>query len=342
MKLMQIMAGAPNGGAEGFFERHTIAMHEAGLEQIAIIRENAARAHRLRNGGVTVHEARFGGLLDVFTKSAIAGLADRFKPDIALAWMNRAAAKTPGGDYVLCARLGGYYDLKYYKRCDYLIGNTPGIQQYLIDQGWPREKAWYLPNFVDENQGAPIPRETFDTPDGVPLLFALGRLHRVKGFDVLFDALTAIPDAVLWLAGEGPERADLEAYATEAGVKDRVRFLGWRQDIPDLMASADIMICPSRHEPLGNVILDAWSQGAPVISTATAGPKDMIDHGKDGLLVPIEDPDALADAVGQLIAEPALAKSIGIAGQASLRRQFSRESVVRQYLDFFSDVTRAR
>lgn len=340
MKLMQVMAGAPHGGAEGFFERHTIAMTEAGLDQIAVVREDYERAARLRDGGVTVHEAKFGGMLDIFTKSEIAGLASRFKPDVVMAWMNRAAAKTPKGDYVLCARLGGYYDLKYYKRCDYLIGNTPGIRQYLIKEGWPENKARYLPNFVDENPGTPVNRAQFDTPSDAPLIFALGRLHTVKGFDVLFDALKGVPDAILWLAGEGPERAALEKHASDVGVSDRVRFLGWRADINDLMATADIMVCPSRHEPLGNVILDGWAQGVPVISTATAGPKDMIQDGADGLLVPIEDADALRAAIVDLAAAEDRRRVIGEGGLKALRQQFSKDAVVKQYLDFFRDVTR--
>jgi len=342
LKLMQVMAGAPHGGAEGFFERHAIAMTAAGVDQIAVIRENAERSQLLRDGGVTVHEAKFGGMLDIFTKTEIAGLASRFKPDVVMAWMNRAAAKTPKGDYVLCARLGGYYDLKYYKRCDYLIGNTPGIRQYLIDQGWPKEKARYLPNFVEEKTGTPVDRASFDTPEDASLLFALGRLHTVKGFDVLFDALKSVPDAILWLAGEGPERATLEKHAADAGVADRVRFLGWRADISDLMATADIMVCPSRHEPLGNVILEGWAQAVPVISTATAGPKDMIKDGEDGLVVPIEDPEALRAAIADLVGSPDRRKTLGVAGQKSLRRLFSKEAVVKQYLDFYRDITRAR
>ncbi|MEQ8666329.1 MAG: glycosyltransferase [Rhodospirillales bacterium] len=335
---MQVMAGAAHGGAEAFFERHVVAMHEAGIEQLAVIRRDAGRAARLRAGGVTVHEARFGGFFDIFTKPEIAGLGQRYKPDVVLTWMNRATAKTPRGDYVLCARLGGYYDLKYYRHCDHLIGNTPGIHRYLLEQGWAPERAHYLPNFADEASVAPAPREALDTPDGAPLIFALGRLHTVKGFDILLTALADVPDAILWLAGEGPEDAALKAHAKSAGVADRVRFLGWRDDGASLMAAADIMVCPSRHEPLGNVVLEAWARNVPVISTRSAGPGEMIEDGENGVLVDIDDADTMAREINRLIADAAVRRDIGEAGGRALQQRFSKDAVVARYLEFFETV----
>ena len=341
MKLMQVMAGAAHGGAEGFFERHAVAMHEAGVEQLAVIRHEADRARRLRDGGVAVHEARFGGMLDIFTKPEIAGLGRRFKPDVVLTWMNRATTKTPKGDYVLCARLGGYYDLKYYRHCDHLIGNTPGIHRYLLEQGWPPERSHYLPNFVDETDATPVDRAALDTPADVPLIFALGRLHTVKGFDVLLSAIAEVPDAVLWLAGEGPERDALQAHARTVGVDDRVRFLGWRNDTAALMAAADIMVCPSRHEPLGNVVLEAWARDVPVISTRSAGPGEMIADGENGILVGIDDAEAIAREIKRLAGDPAIRHEIGEAGHRTLTQRFSKQTVVAQFLEFFDVVTGA-
>lgn len=339
---MQVMAGARHGGAEAFFERHAIAMTEAGVDQLAVIRRDSDRAARLRDGGVSVHEARFGGVFDILTKPEIAGLAKRFEPDVVLTWMNRATAKTPRGPYALCARLGGYYDLKYYRHCDHLVGNTPGIHRYLIEQGWPRERAHYLPNFVAENRASPIDRAALETPADADVIFAFGRLHAVKGFDILLSALADVPNAVLWLAGEGPERAALAAEADKRGVANRTRFLGWRDDVPALLAAVDLMVCPSRHEPLGNVVLEAWAQHTPVISTATAGPGEMIDDGRNGILVPIEDTAALAEAIRGVLADAELAQAVGAAGRATLERRFSKPAVVKKYLTFFQRIARAR
>ena len=84
------------------------------------------------------------------TRRAFAHEIAAWRPDIVLTWMSRATRLCPRGDFVHVARLGGYYDLKYYRRCDHLIGNTRAIVDYAIAEGWPRERISYLPNFVPD------------------------------------------------------------------------------------------------------------------------------------------------------------------------------------------------
>ena len=91
-------------------------------------------------------------------------------------------------------------------------------------------------------------------------MLALGRLHHNKAFDVAIRALVDLPGAVLWIAGKGPERNALQMLANQLGVSKRIRWLGWRDDVAALFASADVLVCPSRIEPLGNVIIEAWAQ----------------------------------------------------------------------------------
>src|ERR1700722_10693111 len=250
-RLMQAMAGAPQGGAELFFECLAAALERAGEDQRVLIRRDAERARRLREAGVTVAEFGFGAVFDVATRLAFRREIAAWRPTVLLSWMSRATQLCPSGDFVHVARLGGYYDLKYYRRCDHLIGNTRAIAGYAIDGGWPPERVHYLPNFVPDLRGAtPLSRADFATPDGVPLALALGRLHPNKGFDLLLEGLAATRDVHLWIAGEGPRRADLERLAATLGVTSRVRFLGWRDDVAALLASADFLVSSSRHEPL--------------------------------------------------------------------------------------------
>ncbi len=117
------------------------------------------------------------------------------------------------------------------------------------------------------------------------MLLAAGRLHHNKGFDVL-RALARLPDATLWLAGTGPEQSALHALATGLGVAGRVRFLGWRDDVTTLMASVDVFVCPSRHEGLGSIVLEAWAHGCPIVATASQGPAELIRADQTGLLTP--------------------------------------------------------
>jgi len=341
IRLLQAMAGAPHGGAEAFFERLAPALHRAGLQQRLLIRANPKRAALLAAGGIPPVELPFGGALDLVTRWRFAREVEDFKPDIVLSWMNRASRFVPRGDHVRVGRLGGYYDLKYYGNCDHLIGNTPDIRDWIIGQGWPAERAHYVPNFVaDPGAVTPVPRAGLDTPPGAPLVVALGRLHANKGFDVLLRAMEPIPDGCLWIAGEGPLRAELEELATRLGIRPRVRFLGWRDDVAALYASGDIFVCPSRHEPLGNVVIEAWAAAKPVIACAAQGPSQLIADGIDGMLVPIDDDKAMTAAIRRLLAEPAAARAMAAAGRRAYEERFTETAVVARYLDFFQKVKR--
>lgn len=339
MRVLQVMAGAQHGGAETFFERLVPALARAGLDQHVIIRRDPERTGRLRRAGVAPLELAFGGALDFLTPLLLGREIKRYNPNVVISWMNRATLKTPRGSFVHVARLGGYYDLKYYRDCDHLIGNTPDIVDYLVDKGWPAERAHYLPNFPDERIGTPIDRAEIATPNEAPLLLALGRLHENKGFDVLIRAMAHVPDAVLWIAGEGPLRSELRALAESEGVAERVRFLGWREDTGDLLATADLLICPSRHEPLGNVVLEGWVQGRPVVAAAAAGPSHLIEDGRTGLLVPIENADALGQVIQGLLADPQRQAELTSAGREAFANHYSEAHVVQLYLDFLDRVT---
>ncbi len=343
MKILQVMAGADGGGAELFFERLNIALRKRNsIEQHSLIRENADRNRRLKAGGVEPVQLKFGGRLDWLTPRAIKREIKNFKPDIVLSWMNRAASMCPkaqNSEYLHIARLGGYYDLKYYQNCDHLIGNTQDIVEYLVKEGWPQDRAHYLPNFVADEQTADLDRKALYTPDSAPLIVAMGRLHENKAFDVLLQALARVPGAYLWIAGDGPLRHDLDKLAEKLAVKPRVRFLGWREDTAALLQAADLFVCPSRHEPLGNVVIEAWAQNTPVVAADSYGPGTLITHLETGVLVPVDDSATLARGIKNVLEDQNLAHRIAEQGRAEFEAHYSESIVVDQYLDFFDRIT---
>jgi glycosyltransferase involved in cell wall biosynthesis len=340
-RVLQAIAGAAHGGAETFFTRLAAALQRAGEPQRVLIRRNSSRAQSLRAAGVGVGELAFGGIFDFATRFAFGREIAAWRPDIVLTWMSRATRLCPRGDFVHVARLGGYYDLKYYRRCDHLIGNTRAIVDYAVANGWPRERIVYLPNFVPDSVAA----GSIAACERAPLVLALGRLHPNKGFDLLLEALAATRDITLSIAGDGPLRSNLERLASRLGIAGRVRFLGWREDIPHLLAAADLLVCPSLHEPLGNVVIEAWSAGLPVVATASDGPAALIRDGESGILVPLPGsrgggPQALADAIERVCGDPALRARLGKAGRRAYEAEFTEPIVVAGYRSFFDRVTR--
>lgn len=336
MKLVHTLGASGDGGAETYFTELVGAFARGGFQQAAAMRAHAGREAALKAMGVTVSVQLFSKPFDFATAPAINKLAREFGAKVVLAWMNRAASRTPPGPYKRIGRLGGYYKLKNYQGFDALVGNTQDIADWMVREGWPKAHAHYIPNFAAEGEGAPIPRAHFATPDDAPLLLGMGRLHHSKAHDVSLRALALLPDAYLWIAGSGPDEDKLKALANELGVAPRVRFLGWRNDAPALYRSADVCVFPSRFEPLGNVVIQAWAHGLPVIAAASQGPGALIRDGADGHLIPIDNAEALAEKVRVLLADPALRQNFAAAGRARVAQEFSEATVVALWRDLFA------
>lgn len=341
MKLVQAMAGARHGGAEAFFVRLALGLDRAGVKQRLLIRPEPARAHALGNIGGGLVFLTFGGWFDLVTAYRFQAEVNTFRPDIVLTWMNRATRFCPpkrGHRFVHVGTPRGYYDPKYYRRCDYLVCATADIANFYIRRGWPAERVRQIPNFAARRTMPPVPRAELETPEDVPLLLALGRLHQNKGFDVLLEALALLPDHWLWLGGEGPLAAKLRNQAERLGVASRVRFLGWREDTPALLVACDIFVCSSRHEPFGNIIIEAWAQKVPVVAAASEGPRHLIRSGHSGVLVPLENAKALAEAIRALGNDTALARSLAESGHNEYLLGYTEEKVVARYVEFLESI----
>ncbi len=331
MTALHLLGSAADGGAETYFVELTAALHSAEIGTVCALRGHAGRELALAKEGVMGQRLLFGGPLDVVTRFQVAALARRSGAKALVAWMNRAARHTPPGPWKRIGRLGGYYKLKNYRGFDMLVANTQDIADWAVKEGWPADHIHYIANFAASKSATPQDRASLDTPADAPVLLTLGRLHRVKAQDVAIAALTAIPGAYLWIAGAGPLEAELKAQAARLGVADRVRFLGWRADAGALYAAADVCLFPSRYEPLGNVVIQAWAHGLPVIAAASQGPSALIRNGKDGVLVPIDDAKALAEAALRLIGDKALRTELSAAGLQRVADEFSQNAVVAKW-----------
>jgi len=172
--------------------------------------------------------------------------------------------------------------------------------------------------------------------EGRPVCLVLARLHEEKGHLVLFEAIPRVrasfPDVLFLLAGDGPDRARLEDAVRQAGLERAVRFLGRRADVPELLAVASLLVLPSLAESFGFVLVEALSVGVPVVASATGGVPEVVEHGRNGLLVPPGQPLPLAEAVLALLADPERRRALGEAGRAGT---FTAEAMVRGYEEVY-------
>lgn len=344
MKIMQVIGAKGSGGAELFYFRLVQAL-QAKADVMCVVREGSWLEKRLEMFSIPYKTAPFGGFFDFNTKKILASYIDEFQPDVIQGWMNRACSKLPKTHVPTVGRLGGFYNLKNYENCDYLIGNTQELKEYFIQNGVAEENAFYVPNF------APVPDEkykanradvrlTYNIPEDAQVLFIAGRLHHVKGIDTVIKALRSLPNEVhLLVAGSGKLKEKYEELAQREGVEKRLHLAGWVDNLTVVASAADIWVVPSRQETLGNVVLDAWAHKLPVVASKTQGPLSLIDHDVTGKLFDIEDVDTMVRHIESLLKSPAQAEAMVQNALDTLNLNFSEEIVVEKYMDFYKKVT---
>jgi glycosyltransferase involved in cell wall biosynthesis len=197
---------------------------------------------------------------------------------------------------------------------------------------WAGAKVRLVPNGVDLKRFAPRPpsaalRASLGVPPSAPVALSIGRHVPEKGYRHLVDAALLVERAragVRWvLVGDGELSHELEAQARRLGLAGAMHFAGWRDDVADVLALADVFVLPSESEGFGRVLVEAMAMARPIVATAVGGVPDIVVAGQTGLLVPPADAAALAGAVRVLLDDPGLAARLGAAGRARAESTFS-------------------
>lgn len=344
MRLLHVMAGAAEGGAENIFLESVLALADAGFTQHVVTRpNNEFRIGKFKERGIGVTLAGFNTYWPFPTRAAIAKAVRDFKPNIAEYWMGRAGTFAYRGPEapVNVGWYGGYYKLSRFADCQYHVALTKDIRKHIIDQGAEDVQVEIIHTYAEFAPEPPVSKASLDTPEDAPVLLCLARLHWKKGLDIALKALADIPGAYLWIAGEGPLEADLKKQTAELGLEDRVRFLGWRNDRGALLAAADVCVFPSRYEPFGTVTVDAWAASTPLVAAASQGPGAYVSDGVDGLLVPVDDVAALRAAILRVLSEPGLKDKLISGGRATYERQFNKAAFIRDSEAFYRRIAKA-
>jgi glycosyltransferase involved in cell wall biosynthesis len=337
MRVLHLHFGK-DGGAEVFFVHLLNALAERGVEQTIVIRPDRQWKKNLP-ASVRVIESHFRtfSLDRIMLPLRIAALVRRWRPDSILGWMPKGAKLMPTDTPALrLARLGDYpVSFKRFGNIDTLVCNTPGIARHVRDMGWTRGVE-VISNFTGLERAEPVSRSVFDTPEDAFVISSMGRFVPRKGFDVLIRAMSLLPRAYLWILGSGEENDKLRGLADELGVSDRVRFAGWQADPRPYIAASDCFAMASSHEPLGNVILESWAQGTPVVSSRSEGPQWFMRDGENGLMVDIGDADGFAQAIDRIAGDTSLGERLAERGHETLMNQFSKQAITDAYLKLFA------
>ena len=227
-----------------------------------------------------------------------------------------------------------------YRWAHAIVANSSAAADSLLREGVPHGRISVIPNGVN------LERFAFQrSVRPVRTILTVANLRREKAHEVLFGAIARVaprhPSLRLRLAGDGPRAAELRALAASLGVADRIAFLGHREDVSALLEDADAFVLPSRSEAFPNSVMEAMAAGLPVIVSAVGGLLELVYSGRTGVLVPVDDRAALADAIDALVMDPERAYELGQAARADIARRYSFDRMARSFEDLYVSHLRA-
>jgi glycosyltransferase involved in cell wall biosynthesis len=232
----------------------------------------------------------------------------------------------------------GHYLLT--KRVSSVIAVSGAVREALIEcEGVPSRKVITVFNGIDSSEYCQFidrmdARRALGLPIEAQILLCVARLSPEKGQCYLLKAIEHVhgnfPDIHLLLAGDGPSQQELIQQSESLGIKDTVHFLGMRNDIPLLLAASDVLVLPSLYEGFGLAIIEAMFAARPVICTDAGGPREIVQHGITGLLVPPANVNALAKAIKQILNDPAQAAIMGCVGRTNAAVKFTIQRMVAE------------
>ena len=216
-------------------------------------------------------------------------------------------------------------------RCAHaVVANSRAAAQQLQNEGLATDRIHVVANGIDAARFAP---RTAARP--VTTVLTVANLRKEKAHEVLLGAAARLaprhPQLKFLIAGDGPRYAELRALAQRLDVEHQVRFLGHTEDVPSLLAQADVFVLPSRSEAFPNAVLEAMATGLPIVASGVGGILELVEDGVTGLLVPPGEAPMLADRLCRLMNDPALASRLGHAARAEALARYSFDRMVAAF-----------
>ena len=233
-----------------------------------------------------------------------------------------------------------------YRQVDCFIAASEAIRQMLIADGMPAERTVTVHEGIDVEHVAAAPavnvHEAFWLPHGSPVVGNVAALVPHKGQRYLIDAahlvVQQVPDARFVILGEGELREHLEKQVREHHLEKHVLLPGFRTDVLGCIKSFDLFVMSSVTEGLGTSLLDAMACGRPIVATRAGGIPEIVEDGVNGLLVPVRDHHALAEAIVRALKDPASRRRMGDAGLARANERFTVERMVAETVEVYARV----
>lgn len=228
-----------------------------------------------------------------------------------------------------------------------IVAISNAIERMLTDAGIDRRRITVIPDCVDPEPFSGPPergwlRDEFGLPAEAPVAGVIAQLIERKGHRYLLEAMPAVlsacPELRVIFFGQGPMQDLLEREIGRRGLSERVLMAGFRDDMVRVIPALDLVVHPALAEGLGVALLQAAAAAVPVVGFAAGGVCQAVDPGRTGLLVPPGDAEALSRAMVRVLTDPALGRSLGEAGRARVRSEFTPERMAARHLALYREV----
>lgn len=357
MRVLHTESSQGWGGQENRTLQEALQLRRLGVEVLFACRRGARLAQRAREQGFAAEELPMANSFDPRSLLGLARLCRRRRIDLvnshsgrdtllaglALRLLPRRPRLVRTRHLILPITSKATYSLL----PDHVVCVSHAVEDYLAGAGIPRARLSTIPTGVDVQRFDPAHyqprlREELGLPASGPLIGTVAILRMKKGYQDLIAAvprvLAAQADAHFVFAGDGPQRQNIEAALATAGLGGRVHLLGLRSDIPQVLRSLDLFVLPTHQEALGTSYIEAQAMGLPVIGTRVGGVPDTMIEGETGLLVPAQDPPALAEAILALAGDPERRRRMGEAGRRWVLAEYTVEKMAERMLALYQRV----
>ncbi len=214
-----------------------------------------------------------------------------------------------------------------YNLSDKVVAISQAVKNRLIEDGVKPEKIEVIYTGIDLERFKPNFEKKRKNERIVVGIVAV--LRAAKRHKLLIEAIKNLPDAELWIVGEGPQKKNLIEFVKKLNLEERIKFLGFQEKIEQIFQQIDIAVLPSEHEALGTALIEAQACGVPVIGSRVGGIPETLIEGKTGFLFEKDNLEELIDKLRILIENPEIRKKFGKAGRAFVEKKFSLEKMVR-------------
>lgn len=226
------------------------------------------------------------------------------------------------------------------RRLRAVVAVSEPIRAELRERGVRADRIQVIPNGIEDSFDPGARGNGERSTNAGPRLLFVGRLVEGKNVDLLIQAVadlrTEFPALELEIAGDGPERSDLEARARDLGVQDRVRFLGFVEDVP--LSRCDCFVLPSRTEGMPISVLEAMSAGLPILTTTVGSVPSVVRDGREAMLVPPDRRDALVSGLRAILADPGLQRRLGSAARRRFELEYTAGRMAERYAEFYDRI----